>query len=127
MAFADVADVRYRVGTPDKLAQPSASLAMAIAYLRVLDAMPSAGGSGVVAPPRMVAQARAHAYGWIGEQQLLAGSSGPARRNLARSLRIRPGQAGVLMLALLSFLPSGAIRRLVGLRRTARHRLGWGA
>src|SRR5258706_1293880 len=27
VAFADVADVRYRVGTPDKLAQPSASLA----------------------------------------------------------------------------------------------------
>lgn len=120
VVYADVPDICYRVGTLDKLAAPAASLAMATGYLSVLERTLARDRDRITLPPRMIAIARAHAHGWIGERHLLTGMRSSARHELARSLRIRPAQARVAALLAVSMLPDSIIQRAAGARRAIR-------
>jgi GT2 family glycosyltransferase len=118
VAFADIPDVRYRIGTADKLGGSSSGLAMAQAYLRVLDATLDEDAARITLPPSMVATARAHAHSWVGEMELLDGSPRLARAHFATALRIRIRQPWIIVLTLLTFLPPGVVQRLVTMRRS---------
>ena len=122
VAFANIADVRYRIGTPDKLGGPDMALAMAQSYLRVLDSAISRDGERITLPPGMIAVARIHAHRWVGELQLLAGSRRLARAHFAQALRIRPRQPSVVVMLVLTLLPSDAVTWIVRWRRRVR---GW--
>jgi GT2 family glycosyltransferase len=123
VAYADVADIRYRVGTADKLALPAASLHMATGYLRALDAMLARDDVPKDLSPALVASARAAGHAWVGEQELLAGGREAARRHLSASLRLRPRHGWTMLLLALTILPVGALRGLLGARRAVRRRL----
>jgi GT2 family glycosyltransferase len=117
VAFADIPDVRYRIGTADKLGGPAAALAMAQSYQRVLEATLARDAARITLAPSMIRLARVHAHSWVGEMELLAGSPRLARAHLATALRIRPLQPWIVVLALLTFLPPGVFHALVTSRR----------
>jgi GT2 family glycosyltransferase len=127
VAFADVVDTSYRVGTEDKLGGPGASLAMARGYLRVLDRTLTQDGDRITLAPEMIVAARVHANRWVGELELLGGSRRLARAHLARALRISPRQPWTAALVLLTFLPHRAFVSMVGWRRRVRPWLHRGA
>ncbi len=120
VAFADIPDVRYRIGTSDKLGGPSTALAMARAYQRVLETTLAQDAARITLAPSMIILARARAYRWVGEMELLSGSRRLARGHLAEALRIRPLQPWITVLILLTFLPTYFVRALVGSRRRVR-------
>jgi GT2 family glycosyltransferase len=120
VAFADVVDTMYRVGTADKLGGPHTSLAMARGYLRVLDDTLARDADRITLPPAMIVTARVHAHRWVGEMELLAGSNRVARAHLASAVRLRPAQPWTIVLLLLSFLPHRVFVFLVGWRRRVR-------
>ena len=122
VAFADIADAWYRVGTPDKLGGPRTALAMARGYLRVLDATMARDAGRITLSPAMIAEAPTHAHRWIGEQQLFAGSRRSARAHLTQALRVRPRQPSVVVMLVLTFLPSATFTWIVRWRRRLR---GW--
>ena len=117
VAFADIPDVRYRIGTTDKLGGPAAALAMGQAYQRVLETTLARDADRITLSPSMIKLARVHAHRWVGEMELLAGSPRLARAHLAEALRIHPLQPWIIALVLLTFLPPGVVAALVGARR----------
>jgi glycosyltransferase involved in cell wall biosynthesis len=120
VAFADTVDTMYRVGTADKLGGPRTSLAMARAYLRVLDTTLARDTGRITLSPQMVRSARVHGHRWVGELELLSGSRRVARAQLAYALRLRPSQPSTIVLFLLTFAPHRVFLFLVGWRRVAR-------
>jgi GT2 family glycosyltransferase len=120
VAFADVVDTRYRVGTADKLGGPRTSLAMARAYLRVLDATLARDADRITLAPEMILAAQVHAHRWVGEMELLSGSRRMARAHLARALRLRPAQPWTIVLLVLTFVPHRVFLFMVGWRRRMR-------
>ena len=120
VAFVDVADVRYRTGTADKLSSLHTALPMAQAYLQVLDATLARDAARITLPPAMIAKARVHAHRWVGEMQLLAGSRRIARAHLAQALRIGPWQPSTVALLALTFVPAPELQRVVRWRRRAK-------
>jgi GT2 family glycosyltransferase len=123
VAFADVADTRYQIGTRDRLSGPAMSLAIAKAYLQVLDATLARDGDRITLPPSTIAAARAYAHRWVGEVHLQEGSAGMARRHLAESLRLRPAQPRAFVLLGLALLPRGLFQLIVRWRRRVKNRL----
>jgi len=121
VAFADIDDTRYRVGSDDQLTGPAMALPMAEGYLRVLERTLTSDADPITLSPSAIAGARAYAYAWLGEQHLNAGSRRLARAYLATATRIRfqPRTVAVLFL---TFLPSALTRRLVGALRSLRSR-----
>ncbi len=117
VAYADIADVRYRTGTTDKLGGPGMALAMARAYLKVLDATLARDSERITLGSAMIITARVHAHRWVGELELLIGSRRVARAHLATALRLRRRQPAVLGLFALTFLPHRVLRSMVRLRR----------
>ncbi len=124
VAFADVVDTRYRIGTADKLGGPRTSLAMARGYLHVLDATLAQDGDRITLSPQMIVAARVHAHRWVGEQELLSGSRRLARAHLGQALRLDPRQPTTIELILLTFLPHPVLMRVIGSRRRMRSLLG---
>jgi GT2 family glycosyltransferase len=120
VAFADIADVRYRTGTADKLGGPGTALPMARAYLQVLDATLARDAGRITLPPAMITTARVHAHRWVGELELLAGSRRMARAHLSTALRLRPGQPWLVALIVLTLLPQGVFQGIVRWRRRIR-------
>jgi hypothetical protein len=117
VAFADVSDTRYRVGTMDRLSGPAMGLAIAESYMRTLDKTLTGDADRIDLSQSLIDQARSFAYGWVGEQHLYAGSNRIARAYLARALRIRPRQPRIVALLGLTFLPPGVARRVVDWRK----------
>lgn len=117
VAFADIPDVRYRIGTPDKLGGPRTALAMSQAYQRVLEATLERDRTRVTLPPSMIEVARVRAHRWVGEMELLAGTPRLARAHFAEALRIRSQEPWIIVLALLTFLPTSLFRAFVATRR----------
>ena len=126
VAFADVVDTRYRIGTADKLGGPRTSLAMARGYLHVLDTTLAHDMDRITLSPEMIVAARVHAHRWVGEQELLSGSHRLARAHLGHALRLDPRQPMTIALILLTFLPHPVLMSLVGSRRRVRSLLGRG-
>jgi hypothetical protein len=122
VAFADVADTRYQIGTRDRLSGPAMSLAIATAYHQVLDATLARDRDRITLPPSTITAARAYAHRWVGEVQLQGGSAAEARRHLAESLRLRPAQPRTFALLGLAVLPRGVFR---GVIRMARRTKKW--
>jgi GT2 family glycosyltransferase len=122
VAFADVADVRYRVGTPDKLVRRANAVPMALAYQQVLESTLRRDGARISLTPRQVAAARARADRWVGSTQLASGAHRSARRNLLRSLRWRPWQPAVVGMLAATIAPSSAVQWLLRRRRQVLHR-----
>ena len=119
VAFADVADTAYRVGTPDKLGSPANALAMARGYLAVLDRTLATDADRIALPPGFLTLARAHAQSWLGEMLLLDGQGRSARARLATAMRLRP-KPRILVLLALTFVPFPALRAMIRWRRTLR-------
>jgi GT2 family glycosyltransferase len=117
VAFADLPDVRYRVGTPDKLGGPAMALAMALAYQRVLETTLARDAARITLAPSMISLARVHAHRWVGEMELLAGSPRLARAHFAAALRIRRREPWIVVLVLLTFLPTPVLRAVIESRR----------
>ena len=105
VAFADISDIRYRIGTSDRLSRPAMGPAMALAYLQVLDATLARDAERITLSPTMIAEARLNAHRWIGGAQLLAGSSRSARAHLRFVLRVRPFQPWVVLELALTYVP----------------------
>jgi GT2 family glycosyltransferase len=117
VAFADIADVRYNVGTADRLSGPAMSLPMARAYLAVLQRTLDRDSERITLSPALLAEARAYAYRWVGEAALQAGSGRLARKHLARAFRIGPRRPWILLLLALSLLPQSVVRGVIQVRR----------
>jgi glycosyltransferase involved in cell wall biosynthesis len=116
VAFIDVDDVRYRIGTFDKLGGRRSALTMARAYLSVLDTTLARDKDRITLPASLISTARIHAYRWVGELELLAGSHRAARARFADALRIRPAQPSLIGLFFITFLPHSAFRLMVSSR-----------
>lgn len=122
VAFADISDVRYRMGTDDRLSGPAMGLPIAHAYLDVVDRTLEQDADRITLPPAMVAEALGVAHGWVGETELLVGARGLARRHLATAFRLGHRRAWTLALLCASFLPRWLVTRLAGVRRRWRAR-----
>jgi GT2 family glycosyltransferase len=120
VAFADVADIRVRVGTTDRLSGTAMGLPIAKGYLQVLEATLARDGDRISLPPRMIDIARSYARGWVGEQYLVAGSNRIARSYLAAALRIRLWQPRLAVLLGVTFLPPSFIQPMFRLVRRLR-------
>lgn len=118
VAFADLPSVRYRVGRADKLARPENALAMADAYLAVLDRTIDSDRDRIRLPRGMLSVAVAHAHRWVGELELVQGDHSPARSQLMRSLRERPRQLDLVPEIALTLLPPRVVQVLLRWRRT---------
>lgn len=118
VAYADITDVRYRIGTGDKMGGlASAGSATALEYLHLLDGTLERDADRITLSPEMITTARVHAHRWVGEMQLLAGSRRSARAHFARVIRIRPRQPWILVLIVLTFLPRTVFLNMVRGRR----------
>ena len=124
VAFADIADTRYRIGTTDKLGRSDMALAMARGYLEVLDATLANDAGKITLSPAMTTEARAHAHRWVGEVELLAGSRRAGRAHLFFALRLSPWQPRIAVLLALTFLPRIVFQDIVGWRRLLKGWLG---
>lgn len=123
VAFADIADIRYSIATHGRLSGPGTGLAMARAYLEVLDGTLARDAGRITLPAAMIAEARGYAHRWVGETELEAGSARAARGHLVQAFRLGPRRAWIVALLGLTFLPRPAIRRLIRWRRGVRERL----
>jgi GT2 family glycosyltransferase len=117
VAFADIADVLYRVGTTDRLSGPAMSLPIARAYLQVLERTLALDADRITLPPAMLVEARAYAHRWVGESELLHGTPRPARRHLFLALRLGGPRARTLLALMLTFLPRPVLSGILGWRR----------
>lgn len=124
VAFADLADVLYRVGTSDRLSGPAMALPIARAYLEVLETTLDRDAARITLPAAMITAARGYAHRWVGETELQSGSRVAARRHLATALRFGPRRPWIVALLAVSFLPRPALARLARLRRRVRPRTG---
>ncbi len=124
VAFADIADVRYRIGTGDRLSGPAVGPAMARGYLDVLEATLDRDADRITLSPVLIDKARAHAHRWLGAALLQAGSTSVARRHLVHSIRIRPRQPGAMALLILTFVPRNVFQAAVDRRRQIRRWFG---
>ena len=120
VAFADVADIRIRVGTTDRLSGTAMGLPIAKGYLEVLEATLVRDRDRIDLPPGMIDIARSYARGWVGEQYLLAGSNRLARAYLAAALRIRLWQPRLAVLFVVTFLPRSLVQPVFRLVRRLR-------
>ena len=122
VAFADVPDVLYRVGTSDRLSGPAMGLPIARAYLEVLEKTLAEDADRITLSPEMVTEARGYAHRWVGEAELQAGSRRVARGHLATAFRLGQRRVWTLALLLISFLPRGALTRVARIRQGLRAR-----
>jgi GT2 family glycosyltransferase len=122
VAFADLVDVRYRVGTSDRLSGPAMGLPIARAYLTVLERTLEQDAGRITLPPELITEARGYANRWVGETELLAGSPRAARPHLATAFRLGQQRARMVALLGLSFLPRAALTRISRVRRRMRGR-----
>lgn len=120
VAFADVADIRYRMGTTDQLSGPAGGPTIARAYLRVLEETLARDADRITLSPAMIIEARAYAHRWLGEAELQAGSRGVARAHLATAFGLGPRRSWTAFLLVVTFLPSWAIARMIDWRRRLR-------
>jgi GT2 family glycosyltransferase len=121
VAFADLSDVLYGIGTSDRLSGPAMSLPIARAYLQVLEQTIARDGDRITLPPSMLRDARAYAYRWVGESELRAGSSREARSHLAKSLQLGGRRPRAVLAWLATFLPRPVMARIIRWRGP-RHR-----
>lgn len=124
VAFADIADIAYRVGPADRLSGPRMGLQIAHAYLDVLERTLAHDADRITLSEAMIAKARGFANLWIGETELLVGRPVVARKHLATAFRLGRRRAWTLALWIASFLPHSVVTRMAGLRRRWRGRTG---
>jgi len=117
VAFANLPDVRIRIGTSDRLSGPAMARPIARAYLEVLEATLARDADRITLSRSLIAKARAYAHRWVGETELVAGRHRVARAHLATSLRIRPLQPAVIASLALTFLPPRAVSGVIAFRR----------
>jgi len=120
VAFADLPDVRYRVGTSDRLSGPAMSLPIARAYLDVLETTLSRDAGRITLSKPLIREARVYAHRWVGETELASGSSREALRQLASAVRLAPLRPWLYVLLVLALLPKSALQRLIRWRRRLR-------
>jgi glycosyltransferase involved in cell wall biosynthesis len=118
VAFADIADTRYRVGAADRLSGSTMGLTMAEGYLQVLETTLARDAERITLSLALIDEARSYARAWVGEQQLYAGSRRIARAYLAAALRIRFRRPRVWLLFVLTYLPRAVVGAMIraGLR-----------
>ena len=112
VAFADLATIQYRVGAADQLTQPQYAVHVARNFLDTVLPVLQNHRDSVHLPDRMVRQVLAEAYAWLGECQLESGTQRAAAASFLTSLRHRPWQPRVTVLAMSAVLPSPARRIL---------------
>jgi GT2 family glycosyltransferase len=117
VAFADIEDVLYRVGTADRLSGPAMSLPIARAYLQVLERTLAQDADRITLPSAMVVEAQAYAHGWVGESELRQGTPRAARRHLARAYRLGGPRARTALAFALTFVPRQVMAGVLGWRR----------
>ena len=116
VAFADIADIRYRVGTAEQMTGPAGNLRIAHGYLRVLEETLGRDAGRITLAPAMILEARAFAHRWIGKAELQTGSPRAARRHLVTAFRLGPRRLATALLFIATFLPRWAITRMIDWR-----------
>lgn len=109
VAFLDVPSILYRIGAEDQI---TSKYLLHFAHHDLLSVerwLELARGRESMAPER-VRDRLAGTYGWIAEEELDAGNRPAARRNLLRSLRLRPRQARKAALLVFACLPPFVLR-----------------
>jgi glycosyltransferase involved in cell wall biosynthesis len=118
--FADVPSIRYRVGMVDQRTSPEDGLAIARAYLNILDTALAGDAGRITLSPSQIREARAHAYEWLGEMEVHSGLVVDARKHLAAAIRIRRRPRTLAALAA-SMVPPRVLRLVVvAVRRATR-------
>ena len=112
--YADIASIRYRVGLPDQRTAPAMGLAIAKAYLRLLETTLVRDADRITLPVRMIHDARARGHQWAGDMALLSGARAEARAQLSAAFRLRPRLRTLVTLAA-TLLPGFVLRLLTGL------------
>ena len=118
VGYLDVASIRYQRGRSDQATKNHIHTAQN--FLRVIEPILASEGERIDLPPRMRRAVLAEAHAWVGEELLEIGDAAGARRHLARSLSIEPGQGRTARLLLGACLPSGVRRTARRLYRAAR-------
>jgi GT2 family glycosyltransferase len=119
VAFADISDVLYRVGTLDRLSGAAKMVPLAHAYLELVEETLARDADRITLSPTLIREARSHANRWVGESELQAGSPRVARSYLARALRIGGRRPRTVLALMLTFLPRPAVARIILWRRRA--------
>jgi GT2 family glycosyltransferase len=113
VGFLDAPAITYRFGSADQLTGPTPrpeNLYLARNTLRTVQKWLDRGRDRVTLAPDVVRRRVADCYGALAEEELLAGHWRAGQANLARSLRMWPGQPRRAAVFLSHFLP-GPLRR----------------
>jgi GT2 family glycosyltransferase len=105
VAYIDATSILYRIGLADQLTHPKYAWHMAHNFLTTVEGAIERDRERLTLPPQMLAAVRAEAHAWAGEQSLRTRDFRAARSLLVRSLRFRPWQFRIAVLALMTSLP----------------------
>jgi len=121
VGFLEVSSVLYRAQSPDRLTWHY--LDMARNNLSTLLRRLEKDGGRLALPQRIIAHRLAHAYSWLGEEELMSsqGEGKGAPGHLWKSLRLWPVQPRTILLFILSLLPSSIFQTTRNGLRALRH------
>jgi glycosyltransferase involved in cell wall biosynthesis len=105
VAYADVATIRYRIGTADQMTNLAGKVKMAENFLRTITPIIERDRDRIRLPQEMIDEVLAEAEFFLGDALIEVDDHEEARRHLLRSLRLRPRQPHALRLFVLSLLP----------------------
>jgi GT2 family glycosyltransferase len=117
VGFLDAPSIQYRLGSPDQLTSLGYKVHIAKNNLATVLKCWERERGRLQLPRSLIQWRLADSFGWLGEEQLLAGDLRNGRKNLWRSLRQRPWQVRRALLLLYGSLPRvfrRAVRKMRG-------------
>jgi hypothetical protein len=106
VGYLDVSAIRYQRGHADRATRPANGVHLARNFLTVIEPILTTERDRLDLPLAMQDEVLAEARAWLGEELLLNGDAAGARRELYRSLRLKPGQPRMVQLLLAACLPA---------------------
>lgn len=105
VALLDASSIIYTRGSADRLTRHEHRIHAALNFLKVVERELREHRAEIRLPERMIHEVLSYAHAWVGDAAWNAGEVRLARRHLAESLRHRPGQRGIWLRWLASWLP----------------------
>ncbi|MBI5761249.1 MAG: glycosyltransferase family 2 protein [Planctomycetales bacterium] len=106
VALLDLPTIQYQRGFADQITRPGSQLNFSKSFLDTIETELAEHGDRIRLPKWMIREVLAEAHGWIGDSALSMERRGLARRELVRSLLIKPLQTRLWKLLLLASLPA---------------------
>jgi len=117
VAFVDLPAIQYQRGMADRITRPGSQLKFSLSFLKTITEELAEHGERIRLPPTMIRDVVSEAHAWIGDAALDQGHRLLALRHLISSLTIKPAQARMWQLLLLTFVLSAVGDGLRSLKR----------